>query len=57
MPSPVKGLEVYENMVEVLLVLEVFLTEDLLVEDLLLTISAMVLLGQKMTSQHAQCCR
>ena len=57
MPSPVKGLEVYENMVEVLLVLEVFLTEDLLDEDLLLTISAMVLLGQKMTSQHAQCCR
>ena len=30
MPNPVKGLlEVYENIVEVLLVLEMFLTEDL----------------------------
>ena len=30
MPNPVKGLlEVYEDMVEVLLVLEIFLTEDL----------------------------
>ena len=29
MPNPVKGLlEVYEDMVEVLLVLEIFLTED-----------------------------
>ena len=31
MPNPVEGLlEVYEDMVEVLLVLEMFLTEDLL---------------------------
>ena len=30
MPNPVEGLlEVYEDMVEVLLVLEIFLTEDL----------------------------
>ena len=28
MPNPVDGLEVYEDMVEVLLVLEIFLTED-----------------------------
>ena len=36
MPNPVKGLlEVYKDMVEVLLVLEIFLTDDLLVEDLL----------------------
>ena len=36
MPNPVEGLlEVYEGMVEALLVLEVFLTEDSLVEDLL----------------------
>ena len=36
MPNPVEGLlEVYEDMVEVLLVLEIFLTEDLQVEDLL----------------------
>ena len=36
MPNPVEGLlEVYEDMVEVLLMLETFLTEDLLVEDLL----------------------
>ena len=36
MPNPVKGLpEVYEDMVEVLLVLEIFLTEDSWVEDLL----------------------
>ena len=28
MPNPVKDLEVYEDMVEVLLVLELFLTED-----------------------------
>ena len=36
MPNPVEGLlEVYENMVEVLLVLEIFFTEDSLVEDLL----------------------
>ena len=36
LPNLVKGLlEVYENMVEVLLVLEVFLTDDLLAEDLL----------------------
>ena len=34
MPNPVKGLEVYEDMVEVLLVLEIFLTEDSWVEDL-----------------------
>ena len=35
-PNPVEGLlEVYEDMVEVLLVPEIFLTEDLLVEDLL----------------------
>ena len=36
MPNPVEGLlEVYEDMVEVLLVLEIFLTEDLQVENLL----------------------
>ena len=36
MPNPVEGLlEVYEDMVEVLLVLEVFLTENAWVEDLL----------------------
>ena len=36
MPNPVEGLlEVYEDMVEVLLVLEIFLTEDLKVENLL----------------------
>ena len=36
MPNPVKGLlEVYEYMVEVLLVLEIFLTKDSEVEDLL----------------------
>ena len=36
MPNPVEGLlEVYEDMVEVLLVLKIFLTEDSLVEDLL----------------------
>ena len=36
MPNPVKGLlEVYEDMVEFLLVLEIFLTEDPWVEDLL----------------------
>ena len=35
MPNPVEGLlEVYENMVEVLLVLEMFLTKDSSVEDL-----------------------
>ena len=35
-PNPVKGfLEVFEDMVEVLLVLEIFLTDDLSVEDLL----------------------
>ena len=28
MPNPVEGLEVYEDVVEVLLVLEIFLTED-----------------------------
>ena len=28
MPNPVEGLEVYEDMVEVLLVLEIFLIED-----------------------------
>ena len=34
MQNPVKGLlEVYEDIVEVLLVLEIFLTEDLWVED------------------------
>ena len=34
MPNPVKGLlEVYEDMVEVLLVLEIFLTEYFLVEN------------------------
>ena len=33
MPNPVEGLlEVYEDMVEVLLLLETFLTEDLQVE-------------------------
>ena len=36
MPNPVEGLlEVYESMVEVLLVLEIFLIWDSLVEDLL----------------------
>ena len=36
MPNPFKGLvEVYEDMVEVLLVLEIFPTEDSRVEDLL----------------------
>ena len=36
MPNPVEGLlKVDEDMVEVLLVLEIFLTEDSLVEDLL----------------------
>ena len=36
MPNPVEGLlEVYEDMVEVLPVLEIFLTEDSKVEDLL----------------------
>ena len=36
MPNPVEGLlEVYEDMVEVLLVLEIFFTENALVEDLL----------------------
>ena len=36
MPNPVEGLlEVYEDIVEVLLVLEIFLTEDSQVEDLL----------------------
>ena len=36
MPNPVEGLpEVYEDMVEVLLVLKIFLTENAWVEDLL----------------------
>ena len=36
MPNPVEGLlEVYEDMVEVLLVLVIFLTENAQVEDLL----------------------
>ena len=36
MPNPVAGLlEVYKDMVEVLLVLEIFVTEDSKVEDLL----------------------
>ena len=36
MPNPVEGLfEVYEDMVEVLLVLEIFLTQNAQVEDLL----------------------
>ena len=36
MPNPVEGLlEIFEDMVEVLLVLKIFLAEDLLVEDLL----------------------
>ena len=36
MQNPVEGLlEVYEDMVEVLLVLEIYLTEDLQVEDLI----------------------
>ena len=36
MPNPVEGLlEVYEDMVQVLLVPEIFLTEDSYVEDLL----------------------
>ena len=35
MPNPAEGLEVYENMVDVLLVLEMFLIEDSQVEDLL----------------------
>ena len=35
MPNPIEGLlEVYEDMVEVLLVLEIFLTEDSEGEDL-----------------------
>ena len=35
-PNPVEGLlEVYEDVVEVLLLLEIFLTENALVEDLL----------------------
>ena len=34
MPKPVEGLlEVYEDMVEVLLVLKIFLTENLYIED------------------------
>ena len=32
MPYPVKGLEVYEDMVEILLILQVFLAEDLEIE-------------------------
>ena len=36
MPNPVEGLlEVYEDMVELLLVLEIFLTQNAYVEDLL----------------------
>ena len=35
MLNPVEGLEVYEDMVEVLLVVEIFLTEDSSVENLL----------------------
>ena len=36
MPNPVEGLfEGYEDMVEVLLVLEIFITEDSFVENLL----------------------
>ena len=36
MPNPVEGLlEAYDDMVEVLLVLEIFFTEDSLVEDLI----------------------
>ena len=36
MPNPVEGLlEVYEDMVEILLVLKIFLTENAWVEDLL----------------------
>ena len=36
MPNPVEGLlEVYEDMVKVLLVLQIFLTENAQVEDLL----------------------
>ena len=36
MPNPVEGLfEVYEDMVEVLLVLEIFLTQNAQVENLL----------------------
>ena len=36
MPNPIEGLlEVYEDIVEVLLVLEIFLTEDSNVEDML----------------------
>ena len=36
MPNPVEGLlEVYEDMVEVLVVLEIFLTQNTWVEDLL----------------------
>ena len=36
MPNPVEGLlEVYEDMVEVLLMLEIFLTENASVDDLL----------------------
>ena len=35
MPNPVEGfLEVYEDMVEVLLVLDIFLTQNAQVEDL-----------------------
>ena len=33
MPDPVEGLEVYEDKVEVLLLLEIFLKEDSEVED------------------------
>ena len=41
MPNPVEGLrEVYEDLVEILLVLEIFLTEDSWVEDLLCRASA-----------------
>ena len=35
MPNPVEDLEVYEDMVDVFLVLEIFLTEDSWVKDLL----------------------
>ena len=41
MPNPVKGLlEVYEDMIEVLLVLEIFFTKDSKVEDLFCGASA-----------------
>ena len=41
MPNPVEGLlEVYEDMVEVLLVLELFLAENAYIEDLLCGASA-----------------